>query len=127
MSFDSPLDSAVEINLLGPKRIVDLCNELGITPHVVAVSTCYVAGNRRGNAPEALVSDGPFDVGIDWRSEVAASRRLRSDADAASRTTPSPIRRIARPARSDRASPSGDPGAASGRQRRHALCWSHLR
>ena len=51
VSFDSPLDSAVEINLLGPSRIADLCNELGITPHLVAVSTCYVAGNRRGNAP----------------------------------------------------------------------------
>ncbi len=88
VSFDSPLDSAVEINLLGPSRIADLCNALGITPHLVAVSTCYVAGNRRGNAPEQLVSAGPFDVGIDWRSEVAASRRLRSDADAESRTRP---------------------------------------
>jgi alcohol-forming fatty acyl-CoA reductase len=86
VSFDSPLDSAVEINLLGPSRIANLCNEIGVTPHLVAVSTCYVAGNRRGNAPEQLVSDGPFDIGIDWRSEVAASRRLRSDADAASRS-----------------------------------------
>ena len=51
VSFDSPLDSAVEINLLGPTRIADLCNELEVTPHLVAVSTCYVAGNRRGNAP----------------------------------------------------------------------------
>ena len=89
VSFDSPLDSAVEINLLGPSRIADLCNEIGITPHLVAVSTCYVAGNRRGNAPEILVSDGPFDIGIDWRSEVAASRRLRSDCDAASATASS--------------------------------------
>jgi fatty acyl-CoA reductase len=86
VSFNSPLDSAVEINLLGPTRIADLCNEIGITPHLVAVSTCYVAGNRRGKAPEVLVSDGPFDIGIDWRSEVAASRRLRADTDAASRT-----------------------------------------
>lgn len=85
VSFDSPLDSAVEINLLGPTRIADLCNDLAVTPHLVAVSTCYVAGNRRGSAPERLVSDGPFDIGIDWRAEVQASRRLRSDADAASR------------------------------------------
>ena len=85
VSFDSPLDSAVEINLLGPTRIADLCNEIGVTPHLVAVSTCYVAGNRRGNAPEVLVSEGPFDVGIDWRSEVAATRRLRGDLDAQSR------------------------------------------
>ncbi|WP_420453410.1 HAD-IB family hydrolase [Ilumatobacter sp.] len=85
VSFDSPLDSAVQINLLGPTRIADLCNEMAITPHLVAVSTCYVAGNRRGRAPEALVSAGPFDVGIDWRSEVRATERVRSDLDAESR------------------------------------------
>ena len=37
VSFDSPLDQAVEITLLGPVRIADLCNVLGITPHLVAV------------------------------------------------------------------------------------------
>jgi HAD superfamily phosphoserine phosphatase-like hydrolase len=86
VSFDSPMDSAVEINLLGPTRIANLANEMGVTPHLVAVSTCYVAGNRRGRAPEILVSEGPFDVGIDWRSEVAATKRLRADTDALSRT-----------------------------------------
>ena len=59
VSFDSPLDSAVEINLLGPMRIAETLNALGVAPHLVAVSTCYVAGNRRGNAPEELVSEGP--------------------------------------------------------------------
>ena len=54
VSFDSPLDRAVEINLLGPVRIAELCHDLGVRPHLVAVSTCYVAGNRRGNAPEQL-------------------------------------------------------------------------
>ncbi|MBA3400069.1 MAG: SDR family oxidoreductase, partial [Acidimicrobiia bacterium] len=88
VSFDSPLDQAVEINLLGPTRIVALCAELGVTPHLVAVSTCYVAGNRRGSAPEQLVSDGPFDLGLDWRKEVAAARRLRDDSEAASRKPP---------------------------------------
>ncbi|MET0459939.1 MAG: HAD-IB family phosphatase [Ilumatobacteraceae bacterium] len=85
VSFDSPLDSAVEINLLGPTRIVQLLNELGVTPHVVSVSTCYVAGNRRGNAPEELVSAGPFDLGLSWTAEVAAARRLRGDSEATSR------------------------------------------
>jgi HAD superfamily hydrolase (TIGR01490 family) len=85
VSFDSPLDSAVEINLLGPTRIAELCHDLEIAPHLVAVSTCYVAGNRRGKAPELLVSDGPFDIGLDWRAEVAATKRLRSDIDARSR------------------------------------------
>jgi len=85
VSFDSPLDSAIEINLLGPTRVADTLNALGVTPHLVAVSTCYVAGNRRGNAPEQLVSAGPFDLGLNWRKEVAAGRRLRSDLEAASR------------------------------------------
>ncbi|MCB1002067.1 MAG: HAD-IB family phosphatase [Acidimicrobiales bacterium] len=85
VAFDSPLDSAVEINLMGPVRIAQTLNDLGITPHLVAVSTCYVAGNRRGSAPEELVSEGPFDLGLNWRKEVAAARRLRSDLEAASR------------------------------------------
>ena len=52
VSFDSPLPLAIEINLMGPTRLAQTCRELGITPHLVAVSTCYVAGNRRGSAPE---------------------------------------------------------------------------
>src|SRR4029078_8046801 len=86
VAFDAPLDGAVEINLLGPTRIAQLLNELGVAPHLVAVSTCYVAGNRRGTAPEELVSEGPFDVGLDWRKEVAAARRSRADREARSRT-----------------------------------------
>ena len=34
-------------------------HDLGVTPHLVAVSTCYVAGNRRGDAPEELVQRRP--------------------------------------------------------------------
>ena len=90
VSFDSPLDSAVEVNLLGPTRLAALLNELHPSgtnmPHLVAVSTCYVAGNRRGTAPEQLVSEGPFDIGLSWKAEVASALRLRSDVEAASRT-----------------------------------------
>jgi alcohol-forming fatty acyl-CoA reductase len=85
VSFDSPLDQAVEVNLLGPVRIVETLQALNVTPHLVTISTCYVAGNRRGTAPEALTSEGPFDLGLNWRVEVAAARRLRGDAEAASR------------------------------------------
>jgi HAD superfamily hydrolase (TIGR01490 family) len=85
VAFDSPLDSAVEINLMGPMRIAGTLQAAGVAPHLVAVSTCYVAGNRRGNAPEELISEGPFDIGLDWRKEVAAARRLRSDTEALSR------------------------------------------
>ena len=85
VAFDSPLDTAVEINLLGPTRVAEALQKLGVAPHLVTVSTCYVAGNRRGNAPEELVSEGPFDLGLNWRKEVLSARRLRSDAEAASR------------------------------------------
>jgi HAD superfamily hydrolase (TIGR01490 family) len=85
VAFDSPLDGAVEVNLLGPTRIVRTLQDLGVTPHLVAVSTCYVAGNRRGAAPEQLLSDSPFFLDIDWRAEVDAARRARTDADAESR------------------------------------------
>jgi HAD superfamily hydrolase (TIGR01490 family) len=86
VAFDSPLDGAVEVNLLGPTRLAATLNDLGVTPHLVSVSTCYVAGNRRGAAPEALVSEGPFDLGVDWRREVDAARRARLDAEDRSRT-----------------------------------------
>src|SRR5215207_6292225 len=68
VAFDSPLDSAVEVNLLGPSRIVTTLNELGVTPHMVSVSTCYVAGNRRGGAPEA-----PVHVRKEARAELGAA------------------------------------------------------
>ena len=57
VSFDSPLDQAVEINLLGPVRIAETLKNLQVSPHLVAVSTCYVAGSRRGSAPEEPIND----------------------------------------------------------------------
>ncbi len=89
VSFDSPLDLAVEVNLLGPSRIVatlrDIHDDPSRFPHLVAVSTCYVAGNRKGAAPEEPVDESPYWFGVDWRDEVAAARRARADAEAASR------------------------------------------
>src|SRR3954451_12457808 len=86
VAFDSPLDGAVEVNLLGPTRLAQTLQAIGSTPHLVSVSTCYVAGNRRGAAPEQLLSESPFFLDIDWRSEVDAARRARADAEAESRT-----------------------------------------
>ncbi len=92
VSFDSPLDSAVEVNLLGPSRIAATLHDLFGSvdnprplPHLVAVSTCYVAGNRKGSAPEQPVDESPYWFGLDWRDEVAAARRTRADAEAESR------------------------------------------
>lgn len=125
VAFDSPLDSAVEINLLGPTRIAATLNGLGVTPHLVAVSTCYVAGNRRGIAPEQLVSEGPFDIGLSWRSEVAAARRLRSDAEAASRL-PDRLRQFRHEARRELGAAGAPALAAKTEARREAWVRDQL-
>jgi alcohol-forming fatty acyl-CoA reductase len=85
VAFDSPLDSAVETNLLGPTNVAQAMRNAKCEGHLVAVSTCYVAGARRGDAPEKLLTETPFATEADWRAEVAAARRMRSDIDALSR------------------------------------------
>ena len=100
VSFDSALDDAVQVNLLGPGRVAAALRaaadqrteptpgglEPGRPGYLVAVSTCYVAGSRRGNAPEQLVEESPFFVDVDWRAEVANAFQARKDAEQASRT-----------------------------------------
>jgi phosphoserine phosphatase/nucleoside-diphosphate-sugar epimerase len=108
VSFDSPLDRAVEINLLGPTRVAATLNELratpgdegGAGPHLVAVSTAYVAGTRRGTVPEAVLPETPWATELAWRPEVEAARRARSDADATSRE-PKALDRFMAKARSE--------------------------
>jgi HAD superfamily hydrolase (TIGR01490 family) len=100
VSFDAPLDTAVEVNLLGPSRLAEALRLSTPLPHLIAVSTAYVAGTRRGDAPEALLTDTPFATSADWQAEVAAARRARSDADADSRG-PERLARFTREARSE--------------------------
>ena len=107
VAFDSPLDRAVEINLMGPVRIARTLHELGSSPHLVAVSTCYVAGNRRGGAPEEPVTANPFFADLDWSAEVSAARRTRADVDAESRT-PEHLEQFRTAARSE-LGPAGGP------------------
>jgi HAD superfamily hydrolase (TIGR01490 family) len=94
VSFDSPLDAAVEVNLLGPSRVaaamvaaIELAAEQGRAGpvHFIPVSTAYVAGTHQGEAREELLDSNPFTVDVDWRTEVEASRRQRGDTDAESR------------------------------------------
>ena len=100
VAFDSPLDAAVETNLLGPVRVAQAMRDAGCAGHLVAVSTCYVAGARRGDAPERTLPDTPFSTVADWRAEVAAARRLRGDTDAQSRSLKN-LKRFRRQARSE--------------------------
>jgi HAD superfamily hydrolase (TIGR01490 family) len=97
VSFDSPLDQAVEINLLGPTRVGDAmaaARTIATTEgrpgpgHLIAVSTCYVASTFQGEAREHLLGENRFDVDVDWRTEVTSARRLREDLEAESRRSP---------------------------------------
>ncbi|HWG74559.1 MAG TPA: HAD-IB family hydrolase [Acidimicrobiales bacterium] len=129
VSFDSPLDAAVEVNLLGPSRVartlLDLHQEPDTPlPHLVAVSTAYVAGSRRGDAPEATLPDTPFATEIGWRPEVDAARRARGDAEAASRD-PGLLATFAKAARAEMGA-AGTPLLAS-RAERARTDWVRAR
>jgi HAD superfamily hydrolase (TIGR01490 family) len=116
VSFDAPIDQAVEVNLMGPVRVLDVLNQAGVTPHVITVSTAYVAGTRRGRAPEALLSDTPFSTDVAWRGEVDAARRARADAEAESRR-PELLERFTKEARTELGA-AGPPLLAAKAERR---------
>jgi HAD superfamily hydrolase (TIGR01490 family) len=111
VTFDAPLDGAVEVNLLGPTRVAETLNQiahehaakdnLGETlPHLVAVSTAYVNSGHKGDASEELITSSKFVSKIDWRAEVQAARRARADEDATSRS-PERLAAFHRAARSE--------------------------
>ncbi len=107
VAFDAPLDSAVEVNLLGPSRVAAaICDVVrrredshpGRTPtHLITVSTAYVAGTHQGYATETLATEAmrsgararthtTVTTEVDIDAEIAAARRLRADLEAVSRS-----------------------------------------
>lgn len=100
VSFDSAIDDAVDVNSLGPARVAAVLGEGGGRPHLISVSTAYVAGTRRGQAPEATLDRTPFATRVDWRAEVAAAKRARGDAESESRR-PEQLARFRKEARGE--------------------------
>lgn len=104
VSFDSPLDAGIEVNLLGPVRVARAlaaaAEGRGSPAHLVAVSTAYVAGNRRGDANEIVPGDEGVHAEVKWEHEVDSARRMRADADLESRS-PAMLTRFAREARAE--------------------------
>jgi fatty acyl-CoA reductase len=88
VSFDPPIDAALDVNLLGTMRLLDAVRATGDRPHFLYVSTAYVAGLRRGPVPEERLS-----LAADWRAEVDAAHRLRADVEARSRN-PDVLRKL---------------------------------
>ncbi|MBU0719694.1 MAG: AMP-binding protein [Planctomycetes bacterium] len=91
VTFDERLDLAVELNTLGPSRLLRFARDCGNVP-LMHVSTCYVCGARRGvvvedfGAPEQARKSlprkavgGEFDLDAlvqSLRDEAAAVRKI---------------------------------------------------
>ena len=80
VSFDPPIDDAFRTNVKGVLDLYEALHAAGGTPHVVHVSTAYVAGARKGVVPEE-----PLDHDADWRTELAAALAARADVERDSR------------------------------------------
>ena len=80
VSFDPPIDEGFRTNIDGTLALLEAVRATGAQPHVVHVSTAYVAGQRSGWVPEAR-----HPHTLDWRTEAAAAKVLGERADADSR------------------------------------------
>jgi len=121
VAFDAPLDTAVEVNLLGPSRVAAAIESVAAdratdfpdrrATHLVSVSTAYVAGTHQGDATETLATVAmasgararthtTVTTEVDIDAEVAAARRLRADLEAASRS-PERLRQFTKRARAE--------------------------
>jgi HAD superfamily hydrolase (TIGR01490 family) len=106
VSFDAPLDTAVEVNLLGPSRVAAAIEAAAPTrrashperppTHLVTVSTAYVASTHQGHASETLFTDAirsgararthsTVTTDVDVSAEIDSARRLRADLESESR------------------------------------------
>ncbi len=121
VAFDAPLDTAVEVNLLGPSRVAAAVCDVAawreaahpdrLPTHLVTVSTAYVAGTHQGYATETLATDAmrsgararthtTVTTEVDIDAEIGAARRLRADLEAESRT-PSRLTKFTKEARNE--------------------------
>jgi alcohol-forming fatty acyl-CoA reductase len=121
VAFDAPLDTAVEVNLLGPSRVAAAIESVAPLrqrrhpdappTHLVTVSTAYVAGTHQGDATETLATEAlasgararthtTVTTEVDIDGEVTAARRLRDDLESASRS-PERLAHVTKGARSE--------------------------
>ncbi|HEX5497218.1 MAG TPA: HAD-IB family hydrolase [Mycobacteriales bacterium] len=108
VSFDPPIDEAFTTNLSGVTNLYTAVHRAGCRPHVVHVSTAYVAGSRKGVVPEASL-----DHSVDWRAELDAALAARAEVERDSRR-PETLRRALRRAQAEhgKAGPQAVAGAA---------------
>jgi HAD superfamily hydrolase (TIGR01490 family) len=80
VSFDPPVDEAFRTNVAGVAALYEGLAAVGSSPHVVHVSTAYVAGTRKG-----LVAESALDHEVDWRLELEMALAARADVERDSR------------------------------------------
>jgi alcohol-forming fatty acyl-CoA reductase len=80
VAFDPPIDEGFITNLLGAVRFYEAVLASNEAPHLLHVSTAYVAGMRKGVIPETTL-----DHRVDWRTEADLALRAREDVEAGSR------------------------------------------
>jgi alcohol-forming fatty acyl-CoA reductase len=80
VSFDPPIDEAFATNLLATVSLYRAALRLPRPPHLVHVSTAYVAGVRQGQ-----VHERPLEHSVDWRTEADAALAARREVERLSR------------------------------------------
>src|SRR4051795_5410119 len=82
VSFELPLDEALELNGKGPARLLAAVDG---EPYFVHVSTAYAAGQRTGLVLERPSGTAPSEADLDLEAELDAARAWRRDIEAESR------------------------------------------
>jgi len=90
VSFDPPIHQAFDTNVGGALGVYEALLASGSDPHVVHISTCYVAGLRKGVLPEARLEHD-----VDWRAEYSAAKAARDQVEITSREPATLVRFMA--------------------------------
>jgi alcohol-forming fatty acyl-CoA reductase len=95
VSFDPPIDDAFRTNVSGVVNLYQAIADTGTAPHVVHISTAYVAGARKGVVPEASL-----DHTVDWQTELGSALAARDEVERDSRR-PEALRKALAEAKED--------------------------
>jgi alcohol-forming fatty acyl-CoA reductase len=83
--FDAPLDAAVDSNVRGTLGLLKLARDWEKRPLFMHISTAYVAGTRKEDAPEAPPgAESPNGTPLDAREEVLDLEKVIQEVDEAS-------------------------------------------
>jgi HAD superfamily hydrolase (TIGR01490 family) len=139
VSFEQPLDDALELNARGPVRLLRALRAAGSDPELVHVSTAYASGMRTGLVLERPSGAAPAEPDVSLEAELDAARAWRRDLEVTSRLPVHQHRFVAEAKRA--VGPAGGPAVGSraeserhrwvaaqlterGRERARALGWA---